>query len=60
MLPLATSSWTSNYGDELRALPAQESGSIFSSPREACNDYDAVNTLRQGEGRFWTDTEAEA
>ena len=52
MLPLASSSLTPDYGDELWALPALDSVSV-SPPliRDAYNDYDAGHVPHQGEGQ---------
>jgi len=51
MLPLASLSLTSDYGDELWALPVHRSVSISPLIREAYNGYDAGHTLYQGEGQ---------
>ena len=51
MLPLASLSLTSDYGDELWALPVHGSVSISPLIREAYNGYDTGHTLYQGEGQ---------
>jgi len=62
MLPLASSSLTPDYGNELWALPLLDSVSV--SPhliRDTYNDYDIGHMPPQGEGqRVEPNPEAEA